>query len=55
MEAYLSIQSRYAHLFGEHPRTDIIARIQSIADDNIAAYGLADQVSHSAGSEPVGD
>ncbi len=40
VEAYLSIQGRYAHLFGEHPRTDIIARIQAIADDNIATYGL---------------
>jgi len=53
VEAYLSIQSRYAHLFGEHPRTDIIARIQAIADENIVTYGLADEVIHSAGSEPV--
>jgi pyruvate ferredoxin oxidoreductase beta subunit len=40
VEAYLSIQRRYAHLFGEHPRRDIIDRIQAIADRNIAAYGL---------------
>ena len=40
VEAYLSIQSRYAHLFGEHPRPDIVARIQAIADSNIANYGL---------------
>jgi pyruvate ferredoxin oxidoreductase beta subunit len=42
VEAYLSIQGRYAHLFGEHPRPDIVARIQTIADDNIATYGLVD-------------
>ncbi len=40
VEAYLSIQSRYAHLFGEQPRPDIVARIQAIADTNIANYGL---------------
>ncbi len=40
VEEYLSIQTRYAHLFGERPRTDIISRIQSIADRNIAEYQL---------------
>ena len=40
VEAYLSIQRRYAHLFGEHRRPDIVARIQEIADRNIATYGL---------------
>ncbi len=40
VEAYLSLQGRYAHLFGEHPRPDIIARIQAIADHNITTYGL---------------
>ena len=40
VESYLSIQRRYAHLFGEHPRRDIIDRIQAIADRNIADYGL---------------
>jgi len=40
VEEYLSIQGRYAHLFGEHPRTDIISRIQAMADRNIATYGL---------------
>ncbi len=40
VEDYLSIQRRYAHLFGKHPRTDIVARIQAIADQNIARYGL---------------
>ncbi|MGD0313770.1 MAG: thiamine pyrophosphate-dependent enzyme [Acidimicrobiales bacterium] len=47
VEAYLSIQGRYAHLFGQHPRTDIIARIQQIADDNIARYGLDDDATGS--------
>ena len=36
VEAYLSIQRRYSHLFGEHGRPDIVARIQEIADRNIA-------------------
>ena len=40
VEAYLSIQRRYAHLFGDDPRPDIIERIQAIADRNIATYGL---------------
>ncbi|MGC1419880.1 MAG: thiamine pyrophosphate-dependent enzyme [Acidimicrobiales bacterium] len=40
VEPYLSIQRRYAHLFGDHGRPDIIARIQGIADENIARYGL---------------
>jgi pyruvate ferredoxin oxidoreductase beta subunit len=43
VEAYLSIQGRYAHLFGEHPRTDIIAGLQAIADHNITTYGLVVQ------------
>jgi pyruvate ferredoxin oxidoreductase beta subunit len=40
VEEYLKIQRRFAHLFGEHPRTDLIERIQRIADRNIAEYGL---------------
>ena len=40
VETYLSIQRRYAHLFGEHGRPDIVARIQAIADHNITTYGL---------------
>ncbi len=42
VDAYLSIQGRYAHLFGDRPRSDIIARIQAIADSNISVYGLLD-------------
>ncbi len=45
VEAYLSIQRRFAHLFGKDPRPDIVARIQGIADENIETYGLlADDV-----------
>jgi pyruvate ferredoxin oxidoreductase beta subunit len=40
VEEYLSLQRRFAHLFGAHPRRDVIARIQSMADENIARYGL---------------
>jgi len=37
---YLAPQARYAHLFGDHPRTDIIETIQHIADRNIERYGI---------------
>lgn len=40
VEEYLSLQRRFAHLFGPHPRLDVIARIQSMADANIERYGL---------------
>ena len=40
VEEYLLLQRRYAHLFGAHPRPDIVARLQDIADENIARYGL---------------
>ena len=43
VESYLSIQSRYAHLFGEGGRPDVVARIQAIADHNISRYGLLDE------------
>jgi pyruvate ferredoxin oxidoreductase beta subunit len=40
VESYLSIQGRYRHLFATPGRPDIVARIQDIADQNIARYGL---------------
>ena len=40
VEEYLKLQKRYAHLFGEHPRHDIIDRIQAGADHNIERFGL---------------
>jgi len=40
VEDYLRPQKRYAHLFGDPVRTDVIARLQEIADRNITRYGL---------------
>jgi len=40
VEEYLAPQGRFAHLFGPEPRTEDIARLQAIADRNIARYGL---------------
>ncbi|MGZ6796621.1 MAG: hypothetical protein ACXVEU_13255 [Nocardioidaceae bacterium] len=37
---YLKIQKRYAHLFGDPPRQDVIDRIQASADRNIERFGL---------------
>jgi pyruvate ferredoxin oxidoreductase beta subunit len=39
---YLRPQGRFAHLFGEMPRTDVIERIQAEADRNIRTFGLAE-------------
>ena len=40
VEEYLRPQKRYAHLFGDPGRPDIIARLQARADRNIARFGL---------------
>jgi pyruvate ferredoxin oxidoreductase beta subunit len=40
VEDYLRTQRRFAHLFGKQPQTDVIARIQAIADRNIRRFGL---------------
>jgi pyruvate ferredoxin oxidoreductase beta subunit len=40
VEDYLRPQKRYAHLFGDRPRPDIVARLQAKADRNIARFGL---------------
>ncbi len=40
VESYLRPQRRFAHLFGDPPSTDVIARIQAIADRNIERFGL---------------
>jgi pyruvate ferredoxin oxidoreductase beta subunit len=37
---YLQRQKRYAHLFGDPPADDVIARIQAGADRNIARYSI---------------
>ena len=40
VEEYLRLQKRYAHLFGDPGRPDIVARLQANADRNIARFGL---------------
>jgi pyruvate ferredoxin oxidoreductase beta subunit len=40
VQEYLKPQKRYAHLFGPPVKTQTIARIQAIADRNIARFGL---------------
>ncbi|MDD5296294.1 MAG: thiamine pyrophosphate-dependent enzyme [Rhodocyclaceae bacterium] len=42
VEDYLKPQKRFAHLFGNPPRRDTIARIQAEADRNVRRYGLVD-------------
>ncbi|NWG32220.1 MAG: pyruvate ferredoxin oxidoreductase [Rhodocyclaceae bacterium] len=40
VEAYLKPQKRFAHLFAPTLRTDVIARLQALADRNIRKYRL---------------
>ncbi|MGW8268926.1 MAG: thiamine pyrophosphate-dependent enzyme [Burkholderiales bacterium] len=40
VEDYLRPQKRFAHLFGDPPRRDVIAHLQALADRNIRRYGL---------------
>ena len=40
---YLRLQRRFAHLFGDPPRTDVIERLQAIADRNIRRFGLLEE------------
>ena len=40
VDDYLRLQGRFAHLFGERPRPDIVARIQAGADRAIDRFGL---------------
>ena len=44
VEEYLRAQRRFAHLFGERPRTDVVEQIQSIADRNIRRFGLLEEI-----------
>ena len=39
---YLKLQKRFAHLFGKTPDIERLARIQRMADRNIADFGLLD-------------
>jgi pyruvate ferredoxin oxidoreductase beta subunit len=43
VEEYLRPQKRFAHLFGDPPRTDVIAQVQAIADRNIRRYELLEE------------
>jgi len=43
VEEYLRLQRRFAHLFGDPPRTDVIERLQAIADRNIRRFGLLEK------------
>ena len=40
VEEYLRTQRRFAHLFADPPRTDVIEDLQARADRNIRRYGL---------------
>jgi pyruvate ferredoxin oxidoreductase beta subunit len=40
---YLRPQGRYAHLFGDTVREDVIARIQADADRNVRTFGLYEE------------
>jgi pyruvate ferredoxin oxidoreductase beta subunit len=40
VEEYLRPQYRFAHLFRDPPQTEVIARIQALADRNIRRYGM---------------
>jgi pyruvate ferredoxin oxidoreductase beta subunit len=40
VEDYLKLQRRYAHLFGDPGRPDVIEQIQAVADRNIRRFGL---------------
>jgi pyruvate ferredoxin oxidoreductase beta subunit len=43
VEEYLRPQRRFAHLFGADGRPDLIARLQELADRNIARYGITEE------------
>jgi len=40
VEEYLRPQTRFKHLFGDPPATDVLNQLQQLADRNIARYGL---------------
>ena len=44
VEEYLLLQKRFAHLFGDPPRRDVVEQIQAIADRNIRRFGLLEEV-----------
>jgi pyruvate ferredoxin oxidoreductase beta subunit len=44
VDEYLRAQRRFAHLFREPPRTDVIEQIQAGADRNIRRFGLLEEI-----------
>jgi pyruvate ferredoxin oxidoreductase beta subunit len=44
VEEYLRPQQRYAHLFRDPPRQDVIDQVQQLADRNILRYRLLPDV-----------
>jgi pyruvate ferredoxin oxidoreductase beta subunit len=42
VEAYLGLQKRFAHLFGEPGQPEMLAQIQADADRNIRRFKLLD-------------
>jgi pyruvate ferredoxin oxidoreductase beta subunit len=53
VEEYLKLQRRYAHLFTDPPRTDVIERLQAIADRNIRRFGLLPDEDGETGLMPL--
>ena len=51
VEEYLKRQKRYAHLFGKEPASDVIAKIQEMANANVARYGLVNDETANADLE----
>ena len=43
VDDYLRLQGRYAHLFGDPGRPDLVARLQASADRTIARFGLLEE------------
>jgi len=48
VEEYLKPQQRFAHLFHDPPRRDVLDLLQQMADRNILRYGLADETEAAA-------
>ena len=53
VEEYLKLQKRFAHLFGKKGNPEILARLQMLADRNIATYGLLDDDEEASRGVPV--
>jgi pyruvate ferredoxin oxidoreductase beta subunit len=51
VEDYLRLQRRYAHLFGDDGRPDVIARLQRLANRNIERFGLLAQAGEDSGGD----